>query len=169
MRRCHRCPFHLGENWNKTIQAKDASKPNEAQPMAATYKCADRCQLANRRNRGGGSAAYPFRHPSIRTAANEVGASQLKLTAGFVSHRRGIGRLFGNGICPPIGGSFALADACAFGARFRMASAALWKAATAWSSHDADQYSQVFANRAESSYRTRLEAIADWVQLAVAD
>jgi hypothetical protein len=34
---------------------------------------------------------------------------------------------------------------------------------------DADQYSQVFANRAESSYRTRLEAIADWVQLAVAD
>ena len=57
-----------------------------------------------------------------------------KLTAGFVSHRRGIGRLFGNGICPPIGGSFALADACAFGARFRMASAALWKAATAWSS-----------------------------------
>jgi hypothetical protein len=83
-RRCHRCPFHLGESWNKTIQAKDASKPSEAQQsMAATNKGADSRQLANRRNRGGGSAAYPFRHPSIRTAANEVGASQLKTHSGF--------------------------------------------------------------------------------------
>jgi hypothetical protein len=34
---------------------------------------------------------------------------------------------------------------------------------------DPDQYSQVFANRADSSYRTRLEAIADRLQLAVID
>ena len=90
MRRCHRCPFHLGENWNKTIQAKDASKPSEAQQsMAATNKCADSRQLAHRRNRGGGSAAYPFRHPSIRTAANDPTEEHLvKEIAGILWRKR---------------------------------------------------------------------------------
>ena len=54
---------------------------SEAQQlMAATNESADSRQLANRRNRGGGSTAYPFRHPP---AANEVGASQLKTPSGF--------------------------------------------------------------------------------------
>jgi hypothetical protein len=48
------------------------------------------------------------------------------------SHRRGIGRLFGNGICPVIGGSSAAASA--FSARLRIAAAARWKAAVARSS-----------------------------------
>jgi len=41
---------------------------------------------------------------------------------------RGIGRLFGNGICPVIGGSPVLADASAYDARLRIASAARSKA-----------------------------------------
>ena len=48
------------------------------------------------------------------------------------SHGRGIGRFFGNGICPVIGGS--LADASAFGNGLRIAAAACWKAAAAFSS-----------------------------------
>ena len=44
---------------------------------------------------------------------------------------RGIGRLLGNGICPVIGGS---SDARVFGALLRIASAACWKAAAAFSS-----------------------------------
>jgi hypothetical protein len=48
------------------------------------------------------------------------------------THGRGIGRLFGNGICPVIGGS--LADASAFGNGLRIAAAACWKAAAAFSS-----------------------------------
>jgi hypothetical protein len=48
-----------------------------------------------------------------------------------LSHGRGIGRLFGNGICPVIGGSSVPADACAYCARLRIAAAARWKAAAA--------------------------------------
>ena len=79
-----------------------------------------------------GTMTRPHALVPTGVAADEVRASQL--AEALVSHRRGIGRLFGNGICPAMGGLSALADACAFGARFRMASAALWKATIAWSS-----------------------------------
>jgi hypothetical protein len=48
------------------------------------------------------------------------------------NHGRGIGRFFGNGICPVIGGS--MADARAFGNGLRIAAAAFWKAAAAFAS-----------------------------------
>ena len=41
-------------------------------------------------------------------------------------HGRAIGRLFGNGIGPVIGGPSSPADARVFGARLRIASAASW-------------------------------------------
>src|ERR1019366_6994680 len=44
------------------------------------------------------------------------------------SHWRGIGCLFGKGICPVIGSSLVPADACASGARLRIAVAACLKA-----------------------------------------
>jgi hypothetical protein len=51
-----------------------------------------------------------------------------------LSHRRGIGRLFGKGICPMIGSSSVPADACRSGACLRIAAAARSKAAFACSS-----------------------------------
>jgi hypothetical protein len=46
------------------------------------------------------------------------------------SHGREIGRFFGKGICPVIGSSLVLTDACASVARLRIAVAACWKAAS---------------------------------------
>jgi hypothetical protein len=64
----------------------------------------------------------------------EAAGYALDLGRASLSYGRGIGRFFGNGICPVIGGSSVPADACAFSARLRIAAAARWKAAAACSS-----------------------------------
>jgi len=51
----------------------------------------------------------------------EAAGYVLDLGRASLSYGRGIGRFFGNGICPVIGGSSVPADACAFSARLRIA------------------------------------------------
>ena len=63
--------------------------------------------------------------------AEGVSDLQSVAAARLCTGYRGIGRLFGNGICPVIGGS---SEARVFGALLRIASAACWNAAAAFSS-----------------------------------
>ena len=67
------------------------------------------------------------RPKSLKEIRGIAAAGAAWLCTGY----RGIGRLLGNGICPVIGGS---SDARVFGAFLRIASAACWKAAAAFSS-----------------------------------